>query len=191
MHASLTYRTRTALMGAPAKLEGLRYTMKIRKPRAGDGVELAKLMMALDEETEFMMLEPGERRTSPEAQEKSIQSFLSSSSKAMFLADVDDEIVGFVVGVGHEANRNRHCMYCVIGVLQKAAGRGLGTALMKTLESWAKENKFTRLELTVMTHNDRAKNLYQRQGFQVEGTKRNSLRVNGEYVDELYMSKLW
>ena len=164
--------------------------MKIRKPRAGDGVELAKLMIALDEETEFMMLsrENAEHRRK---QEKSIQSFLSSSSKAMFLAEVDDKIVGFVVGVGREANRNRHCMYCVIGVLQEAAGRGLGTALMKTLESWAKANKFTRLELTVMTHNDRAKNLYQRQGFQVEGTKRNSLRVNGEYVDEFYMSKLF
>lgn len=32
--------------------------------------------------------------------------------------------------------------------------------------------------------------LYQRVGFEVEGTKRRSLRVEGEFVDELYMAKL-
>ena len=148
-------------------------------------------MTALDEETSFMMLEPGERKTTPEAQEQSIASFLASESKVMFVAESDGQLVGFVVGVGQTANRNKHSMYCVIGVRQQAAGKGLGSRLMSQLEAWSSARGVTRLELTVMKHNERAKRLYLARGFQVEGTKRNSLRVDGEYVDEFYMSKLF
>jgi RimJ/RimL family protein N-acetyltransferase len=41
-----------------------------------------------------------------------------------------------------------------------------------------------------MAHNEAAIALYQKMGFMVEGTKRDSMRVNGQYVDELYMAKL-
>jgi RimJ/RimL family protein N-acetyltransferase len=56
--------------------------------------------------------------------------------------------------------------------------------------SWARERGFHRLELTVMTHNERAIRLYKKMGFEVEGVKKHSLFVNGEYVDEYYMAKL-
>ena len=164
--------------------------MRIRQPQAGDGQALVNLMTTLDEETKFMMLEPGERQTSAHAQEDAIQSFLSSNSKVMFVVEDDSELVGFVVGVGQTANRNKHSMYCVIGIVQRAAGQGLGQQLMAELEFWARSHGFTRLELTVMTHNEAAKRLYLSRGFEIEGTKRNSLRVDGEYVDEFYMSKL-
>ena len=62
---------------------------------------------------------------------------------------------------------------------------------MAELETWARQHQCTRMELTVMVHNERAKRLYLARGFEVEGTKRNSLKVDGKYVDELYMSTLW
>ena len=68
---------------------------------------------------------------------------------------------------------------------------GLGSELMAELENWARAHGFTRLELTVMTDNEPAKRLYAARGFEIEGTKRRSLLVDGQYVDELYMSKLW
>ena len=119
-----------------------------------------------------MMLEPGERQTTLEAQD-------------------NEALVGFVVGIGNTANRNKHSMYCVIGVVQAAADMGLGNRLMAELENWAKAHGFTRLELTVIAHNERAKRLYLARGFDIEGTKRNSRLVDGKYVDELYMSKVW
>ena len=164
--------------------------MDIRQAQPGDGSELADLMTTLDEETKFMMLEPGERQTSAAAQEEAIKAFQSCSSKVMFVAEQDSHLVGFVVGVGNLANRNKHSMYCVIGILQCAVGQGLGHRLMAALEAWARAHWFTRLELTVMTHNDAAKRLYLSRGFQIEGVKRHSLCVDGVYVDEFYMSKL-
>ena len=146
--------------------------------------------MTLDNETNFMLFEPGERRTTAESQEKAIESFLTSSSKVMFVAESGEQLMGFVVGIGNTLNRNKHSMYCVIGIRKQAGGKGLGSRLMFELETWARAHSFTRLELTVMAHNEPAKRLYLAQGFEIEGTKRNSLRVDGEYVDELYMSKL-
>jgi RimJ/RimL family protein N-acetyltransferase len=81
-------------------------------------------------------------------------------------------------------------MYIVIGILQSYSGQGIGAKLFERLEQWAREEEFHRLELTVMTHNHRAIGLYNKMGFKVEGVKKHSLFVNGEYVDEYYMSKL-
>uniref|UniRef100_UPI0020CE6181 GNAT family N-acetyltransferase n=1 Tax=Vibrio cholerae TaxID=666 RepID=UPI0020CE6181 len=49
---------------------------------------------------------------------------------------------------------------------------------------WAISHGYSRLELTVMQHNERAKRLYESCGFEVEGLKRHSLVVDGEYVND-------
>jgi len=43
---------------------------------------------------------------------------------------------------------------------------------------------------TVMCINDAAKHLYEKNGFAVEGIKKNSMIVDGTYADEYYMAKL-
>ena len=61
---------------------------------------------------------------------------------------------------------------------------------MNRLEQWARAHGFSRMELTVMRHNERAQKLYTRSGFEVEGAKKNSIVVDGVPVDELVMAKL-
>jgi RimJ/RimL family protein N-acetyltransferase len=62
--------------------------------------------------------------------------------------------------------------------------------MLSKLEHWAKGTGIRRLELTVMTHNERAVGLYKRIGFEVEGLRKDSLYVDGRYVDEYSMAKL-
>ncbi len=50
--------------------------------------------------------------------------------------------------------------------------------------------KLDRIELTVMTHNEAGIALYRRQSFEIEGVKKQSLLMDGQYVDEYYMAKL-
>ena len=69
-------------------------------------------------------------------------------------------------------------------------GRGIGTEFFKRLDTWAEEKQVTRLELTVICENEAAKHLYEKRGFVVEGIKRNSVFVDGKYMDEFYMAKL-
>lgn len=92
--------------------------------------------------------------------------------------------------MGGGFQRNRHSAYIVTGILQQYAGQGLGTQFFKALDEWAAAHKLHRLELTVMSHNERAVHLYQKMGFVIEGVKKDSLLVNGRHVDEYYMAKI-
>lgn len=47
-----------------------------------------------------------------------------------------------------------------------------------------------KLNDVVIAHNEVALSLYKKMGFEIEGVKRDSLYVDGEFVDEYYMSKL-
>ncbi len=162
----------------------------IRSVKISDAKMLLELMYKLDNETKFMMLEPCERSTTLAQQQDIIQSFLASQTKVMLVVEIDQKVVGFVAGIGNTTNRNKHAMHCVMGIQHGHCGQGLGAQLLNQLESWASDHHFTRIELTVMAHNKRAIKLYNGHGFEVEGTERNSLLVDGEYISELYMSKL-
>ncbi|MBL4719555.1 MAG: GNAT family N-acetyltransferase, partial [Alphaproteobacteria bacterium] len=61
--------------------------------------------------------------------------------------------------------------------------------LLTRLEDFAREISLHRLELTVMAPNDRAKRLYESLGYVAEGTKRHSLYIDDQYVDEIMMAK--
>ena len=77
-----------------------------------------------------------------------------------------------------------------MGVRRTAWGQGIGSRLLKSIERWALAATIHRLELTVIAANERAIRAYERAGFVREGTKRDSLMIDGSYVDEIYMSKL-
>lgn len=163
---------------------------QIRKAGIADAARLVELFQRLDEETDFMLLEPRERVITVEQQADRLKMFDNSPADVMFVAEADGIIAGFVVGTGGTVNRNRHSLHLVVGVRRTYWGRGIAKGLMHTLESWAKDQNFRRLELTVMAHNARAIALYEKCGFEREGLRRDALRVDGRYVNEIYMSKL-
>jgi len=77
-----------------------------------------------------------------------------------------------------------------MGIKEEFHGRGVGTKLLNELDRWALEQGIHRLELTVMTHNVKALALYEKCGFVVEGVKKDSMCIDGEYIDEYYMGKI-
>ena len=162
----------------------------IRQIREADAAAFLELCRRLDAETRFMMLEPGERDTSVEGQRRQIRRTLARDNQTIRVAEAGGELIGYAEARGGEFRRNRHCAHVVAGILQAFGGRGVGARLFSELERWAGQNGIHRLELTVMAHNDRALGLYRKMGYEVEGTKRDSLLVNGSYVDEYYMAKL-
>lgn len=164
--------------------------MHIRPIRESDGEKFLRLGKLLDQETQFMMLEPGERTLSIEEQAQRIRSVLSHDNEMIFVAENEDRLVGFLGAYGGGFHRNRHSAHIVIGILQDHVGQGIGRQLFEALEQWASRQQLHRLELTVMCHNERAIRLYRKMGFQTEGVKRDSLWINGKYVDEYYMARI-
>ena len=164
--------------------------MRVREAIASDSARLAAFFPTLYAETSFMLFEPDEFTVTEEQQARHIAEMSRSESGVMFVCEMDSDLVGVVFGNRGVARRTRHSLYVVIGVLQAWVGRGVGRALLDALEAWARSRGLHRLELTVDVDNQRAIALYEKCGFEREGVKRHSRRIQGRYADELYMAKL-
>lgn len=165
--------------------------MTIRHAHIDDAQQLITLFDTLDRQSTFMLLAPGERDLSLENQQKQMLNFIDSTSQVMFVKQREQaELVGFVVGVAGNFKRNKHSLYCVMGVVEQYQAQGIGKALLNRLQDWAKQHHIHRLELTVMAHNTQAIGLYKSFGFVQEGIKRDSIFIAGQFINELYMSKL-
>ncbi|WML48325.1 GNAT family N-acetyltransferase [Neobacillus sp. PS3-34] len=163
--------------------------MIIRKAVQGDALNLLNLRMQV-EESNFMLYDPGERNTTEEKQRRLIESMEAEDNSAIFLAEENGELVGFLFAMGNNINRIRHSVHVAVGVGEAFRGNGVGTMLFQKLEAWAKSKQIRRLELTVIEHNIAGRSLYEKMGFLIEGTKNDSLFVDGKFVNEFYMAKL-
>ncbi len=162
----------------------------VRRATPGDAAALLDLKLRLDQETTFMMFEPGERRSSIEAVRAEIEERLASANSTLIVAAHEGCLAGYVEASGGVFNRTRHSAVVVAGVRTHYAGQGLGTRLFQALVDWADAAGIVRLELTVMTDNAAAIGLYEKFGFEREGRRRCSMIVDGACVDELALARV-
>ncbi|MCG7342597.1 GNAT family N-acetyltransferase [Sporosarcina sp. ACRSL] len=163
--------------------------MKIRQVKPSDAEQLAELIKHVESTSDFMLFGPGESKLSVDQLRKRIESFGDDSSTILVSED-GGALNGYLMVNAGGANRNKHSAYLVIGIAQKYRGKGVGKALFEALDNWAKTCQLHRLELTVVKTNAAGIALYEKAGFQIEGLKKDSLLINGEYVDEYYMGKI-
>ncbi len=140
--------------------------MIIRAIKESDANTFLTLSRKLDEETSFMLYEPGERTMGVQDQVKMIRTVQKSGM--IFVCEEGDELLGYILVDRKRLSRINHKAYIVIGILQAHRGKGIGAKLFEMAERWAVEEDIHRLELTVMTHNEVAIALYKKQGFQIE-----------------------
>jgi L-phenylalanine/L-methionine N-acetyltransferase len=156
----------------------------IRAFRPSDAEELADLING-----------PGYRwgtlrlpHQSPEGVRKWIESFGPTTTSLVAIRN------GHVVGsadLEHHQGRRSHVGSLGMGVRDGCTRQGIGTALLHELlhiaDQWL---ALKRLELTVFVDNAPAITLYERHGFEREGTHRAYAFRAGEYVDALAMARL-
>ena len=161
-----------------------------RRARPEDAAALYAFGRQLLSETSLMLLFPDERAKSVDDMRFVIQRFLEMPRHLLVNAWDGDVVVGEALCMGGQFERNRHGGRVGVGVLATHYGRGVGRGLMETIEWMAPEMGIRRLELTVMAHNERAHRLYLSMGYLDEGLNRESLFVDGRYVNEIMMAKL-
>ena len=153
--------------------------MKIREIDKGEVRMYFECLKKIDQETKFMMFEPDERQYDKNL----IASYLSNKDDLFIGAFSEHEIVGFLSAKRGSFRRIRHSAYIVIGIRQAFQRQGIGSKLFDKLDEWARKNQLKRLELTVEVSNTPAINLYEKQGFSIEGIKRKTMLVDGVFVD--------
>ena len=107
------------------------------------------------------------------------------------VACVRDEVVGHLALSVYMNPRTRHSGHFGIAVRDDWQGKGVGTALMEACldlaDNWL---NLTRLDLRVYVDNAPAIALYEKFGFEIEGTHRRFAYRNGEHVDAHVMARL-
>lgn len=165
--------------------------MLIRKIEIKDAEEFITLVKKVESESNYMLLESGERQTTPEQQRRQLEIIERQSNSVIFVTENEKgNLIGYLIAMGGSARKTRHSIYLVIGILEEYRGVGIGTRLFQELENWAVHSNIVRLELTVVTQNEAGVKLYKKSGFEVEGLKRKSLKIGKDYYDEYFMEKI-
>ena len=106
------------------------------------------------------------------------------------VALVEGRVVGWCDVSPMERETLAHGGVLGMGVIDGFRGKGIGLALMRATLERAKAFGLTRVELTVREDNLRAKALYEKVGFVVEGLKRKAALHDGKYYGLILMGLL-
>lgn len=164
--------------------------MNLREIHATDAAAYVQLLAQIERESPYALLEPEERRTTIQEQWDEIEQIRRSDNQMIWIVEDRDRLVAWLGAFGERYRRVSHNVLVGIGVLAPYRNQGLGTRLFSALEQWAWKHQIHRLELFVANENQAGIALYQKMGFQIEGTRRESYQIDGRYVDEYLMAKL-
>jgi len=162
----------------------------IREPHENDAEALCRFFVQLDQETRYMLFEPGERAVDIDGQRAFLHRAREDQNPLILVAEQNGAVVGFC-GLRRETLRkNRQCASLVVGLLAAHRGQGLGEALVRQNLDRARAAGVTRVELTVVEENFPARALYRKLHFEEEGLRRRSLLIDGRYHAEVWMGLL-
>jgi RimJ/RimL family protein N-acetyltransferase len=164
-------------------------SMLIRRVRKSDASQLLSLFSTLNNETSYMFFDPEEQTVSIKEQQYQNTLFAMSDTNVMFVAEYNQQLVGFIRGVNEENNQHSCSLHIVVGVVKAAWKQGIGNALMQTLEQWGRAKDYHYLELSVMDINQAALMLYAKRGFSKDTIVTEPMIVDGRFVCEVQMSK--
>ncbi|GGE70390.1 GNAT family N-acetyltransferase [Priestia taiwanensis] len=121
------------------------------------------------------------------------ETFLQQEDSFIIGAFEGDQLVG-MMGFSRETGKKSLHKGTIWGVYVTEAKRGKGLAgllLQMTLKHARQIDGLERILLTVSAHNEHAIRLYEKHGFVAYGKEPEALKVDGQYVDEIYMSFAW
>ena len=164
----------------------------IREAQADDAAELIAYIQRLaDERTFGILLSPGEFNPTIEQEQQIIAEFAAADNSIFLVAVVDGQIIGVLTCRGGARQAIRHTTTLGMSVHREWRDRGIGHALLTHAVEWARGTGVVkRIELQVFINNARARHLYEKVGFQIEGQRRQAVFRDGEYFDDLIMALL-
>jgi ribosomal protein S18 acetylase RimI-like enzyme len=162
---------------------------EIRRARASDAPALHELSLAVTRDGRGVVFTVADAEArGPRTTERVSESVdLATRDDCLVLVAVAD---GTAVGVASvqrvKASFARHVGVFSVEVSPRYQRRGIGRALLRASIEWAKKHGIDRFELYTRQDNDRARALYESEGFVIESTRARFIRLpDGRYVDDL------
>ncbi|MGM9986014.1 MAG: GNAT family N-acetyltransferase [Bacillaceae bacterium] len=169
-------------------VNGLEYI--VRSAVHKDAKALSELRVQIDGETENLDREKGEGFIDVIGFEEIIKRDTESVRNVFLVVEVDNRLVGFSRCEGIYLKRFAHKVEFGVCILKDFWGYGIGKALLKESISWADANDIKKMTLSVLETNDKAINLYQKFGFEIEGILKNDkILSDGKYYHTIIMGR--
>jgi RimJ/RimL family protein N-acetyltransferase len=116
------------------------------------------------------------------------KSLINGGGIQVVALDSDDQVVGWCDISQYPFEGSRHCGRLGMGLLPAFRGRGLGERIARDAIQRGWDFGFERIDLDVYAANERARRLYERLGFVVEGVQRRARKIDGAYDDKVLMA---
>lgn len=162
----------------------------IRTIEASDARAFIHLQEEIFQQTDFMYNTPNELELTVQQLRKYLSDWKKLKTRTVLLCIANGVFAGYAVIHGHRHSKVKHVASIHLAVKEEYQRQGIGKSLMEEAENWAKKRAITRLELSVMTHNAGAVHLFEKMGFQHEGKRLQSVKVNDSFIDEYLMGKI-
>ncbi|NQG97837.1 GNAT family N-acetyltransferase [Streptococcus suis] len=159
---------------------------------SADAAAFIDFMNQVAVETDYLVMDETGFRFSQEQMETIFEAGIENPRELCLLAKVGSEVIGAISVKSFRQFRVSHIGTIFIAIKKEYWGHGIGSILLDEVCQWAKEvGLLSRLELTVQIRNQAAVHLYQKFGFEIEGTQKRGARTDkGEWLDLYYMGKL-
>lgn len=167
-------------------------TCILRSPDERDAEKMIEYLKTTSEETYFMVRYPEEINITTDKEIGFIKDNLNSNKDMMIAAFVNNELAG---NVGISCVRNdiklKHRAVSGISIKEKYWNNGIGNALLGEVIEQARQMGYEQIELGVFSDNEKAKELYEKYGFEVWGNVKNAYKLkDGTYRDEIMMGRM-
>ncbi|WP_335869470.1 GNAT family N-acetyltransferase [Bacillus sp. 2205SS5-2] len=164
----------------------------IRTATIDDAEVVLDIQISVFSEGDYFISESEEFSKTPAEQREWIQGLLENEKNTLLVAEVNGEVVGWVVFISQDRKRTAHTGSFGIMISKKYRGIGVGKRLLTALLDWAEKNPLIeKVSLGVFSTNDRAISMYRKMGFTEEGRKIKEFKMKENvYVDDILMYKL-
>lgn len=162
----------------------------IREATESDAASLAGLVQQLALNDPFLVVSGFDPVTGVELLRSVIGATADTGLFRLFVAECSGELAGLAICRRHPPPERDRILQLDIGIDAQWRRAGVGTALVQYVLDWAQQNGIERVQLAVVSANTPAISLYERNGFEIEGTLRRSFWLGDDVYDVHVMARL-
>ena len=165
--------------------------MRLRTANSDDADQVLSLFSSVVNEEIYLATSPVELSMTVSDQAEIINYHQTRDNSAFFLGHIGKKLAGFCSVCGGSLLRSKHVAELQLHVHPDLRGGGVGSALLESTLSWVRAHAVLRkIRLSVFSDNQPAVALYQKFGFQIEGTAVGDFQeADGRLRDRLLMGK--
>jgi RimJ/RimL family protein N-acetyltransferase len=162
----------------------------VRKAVPADSFKLADYLTIILRDRMASIADADEMKLDGLAQHDYLTRLKDNAHAIAMVAECNGEVIGFLTCEGGKRRKVRHTAEVGMSVRSDWRRRGVAAAMVRATERWARGTGVIRkLTLNVFEHNYAAIELYTKLGFEIEGTLRGQIMLDGKYQDLHLMGK--